>query len=221
MVPARMPTAAAPAKLTPSRSAMKKAIGPDVSGSPTSQPPTPGPHRRPARLAAPIRSGVRTSFRTRWSTGSSRGTGSTLAGGPGRPGDQDRPGRSGRAAAVAPLVLVRRRELGEGPPERGQEEDRVVAKAPVAARRVRQLALGDTLDKSLRPPRRRQREGTAEARRAPPDVRQLGEEPRGALGVGEAEPPVARRGGTRPAFECVHLEPRVVADGHGPRARRG
>ena len=65
---------------------------------------------------------------------------------------------------MAPLVLFHRQELCEGPSERGQEEDRVVAEAPGAARRVCQLALGGPLDESLRPPWSHQREDAAEAR---------------------------------------------------------
>src|SRR2546425_1440861 len=60
-----MPTAAAAAKARPCSRARKKAIGAEVSGRPTSQPPTAGPQRRPARLAVPIRTGVATSFRTK------------------------------------------------------------------------------------------------------------------------------------------------------------
>src|SRR5262249_20682263 len=68
------PTAAAAANLMPASSARKNAIGPDVSGSPTSQPLTPGPQRRPARLTAPISAGVNTSLSARPSTvGASRG----------------------------------------------------------------------------------------------------------------------------------------------------
>ncbi len=67
MVPARVPTAAALANATPWLSARKKAIGPEVSGSPTSQPLTAGPQRRPVRLAAPISAGVSTNFRARLS----------------------------------------------------------------------------------------------------------------------------------------------------------
>src|SRR5437773_4558578 len=62
-----MPTAAAAAKARPCSRARKKAIGAEVSGRPTSQPPTAGPQRRPARLAVPIRTGVVTSLRTRLS----------------------------------------------------------------------------------------------------------------------------------------------------------
>src|SRR3989442_6745544 len=62
-----MPTAAAAAKARPCSRARKKAIGAEVSGRPTSQPPTAGPQRRPARLAVPIRTGVATSLRTRLS----------------------------------------------------------------------------------------------------------------------------------------------------------
>jgi hypothetical protein len=45
--------------------AMKKAIGPEVSGRPTSQPPTAWPQRRLARLAVMIRIGVSTSLRAK------------------------------------------------------------------------------------------------------------------------------------------------------------
>src|SRR5437667_224572 len=61
------PRAAARANAAPWSSARKKTMGPDVSGSPTNQPPTPCPQRRPATLAAPMRAGVRTSLRTRLS----------------------------------------------------------------------------------------------------------------------------------------------------------
>jgi hypothetical protein len=62
-----MPTAAAAAKASPWSRARKNAIGAEVSGNPTNQPPTAGPQRRPARLAAPIRRGVTTSLRRRLS----------------------------------------------------------------------------------------------------------------------------------------------------------
>ena len=45
--------------------AMKKAMGPEVSGRPTSQPPTAWPQRRLARLAVMIRIGVRISLRAK------------------------------------------------------------------------------------------------------------------------------------------------------------
>src|SRR6266508_5154324 len=69
MAPASDPTAAAAAKASPCSRAMKKATGPDVSGSPTSQPLTLWPHRRPARLATAIRIGVTTTLRTSVSIG--------------------------------------------------------------------------------------------------------------------------------------------------------
>src|SRR5256885_14858620 len=62
-----MPTAAAAAKARPCSRARKKAIGAEVSGRPTSQPPTAGPQRRPPRLAVPIRTGVATSLRRKLS----------------------------------------------------------------------------------------------------------------------------------------------------------
>src|SRR5438067_7872252 len=62
------PTAAPAANDTPWSRARKNATGPDVSGNPTSQPLTPGPHRRPARLTAPIKVGVSTSLSARPST---------------------------------------------------------------------------------------------------------------------------------------------------------
>src|SRR5437016_11428165 len=65
MVPASIPMPAPAAKPAPWSSARKSATGPDVKGSPTSQPPTAGPQRRPARLAAPIRAGVTMSFSAR------------------------------------------------------------------------------------------------------------------------------------------------------------
>ena len=68
MVPARMPTDASAAKWTPGSRARKKAIGPDVSGIPTSQPLTAAPHRRPARLATPTSAGVTRSLRRNAST---------------------------------------------------------------------------------------------------------------------------------------------------------
>src|SRR5215471_17157854 len=61
--PASDPAAAAAAKPVPWSSARKKAIGPEVSGSPTSQPPTASPHRRPTPPAARVSSGVRTILR--------------------------------------------------------------------------------------------------------------------------------------------------------------
>jgi hypothetical protein len=48
-------------------SVRKGAIGPVVSGNPTSSPLTAGPQRRPARLTAPISTGVRMSFNVRLS----------------------------------------------------------------------------------------------------------------------------------------------------------
>src|SRR5437762_11335497 len=62
-----IPTAAAAAKASPWSRARKNAMGAEVSGRPTSQPPTAGPQRRPARLAAPIRTGVATTLRRRLS----------------------------------------------------------------------------------------------------------------------------------------------------------
>src|SRR5438093_4336 len=62
------PRTPARANAAPWSSARKKTMGPDVSGSPTNQPPTPCPQRRPATLAAPMRAGVRTSLRTRLSS---------------------------------------------------------------------------------------------------------------------------------------------------------
>src|SRR6266576_2940732 len=58
-----MPTAAAAAKARPWSRARKKAIGAEVSGKPTSQPPIAGPQRRPARLAPPMSTGVATTLR--------------------------------------------------------------------------------------------------------------------------------------------------------------
>src|SRR5204862_54045 len=66
--PARMPTEASAAKCTPGPIARKKAIGPEVKGMPTSQPPTSEPQRRLARLAAPMSTGVSVNFRMRMPT---------------------------------------------------------------------------------------------------------------------------------------------------------
>src|SRR5579859_2245908 len=57
--------AAARANTWPWANARKNAMGPDVNGSPTSQPLTPGPQRRPARLTAPISAGVTISLSAR------------------------------------------------------------------------------------------------------------------------------------------------------------
>ena len=62
-----MPAAAIAAKSRPRSRARKKAIGAEVKGRPTSQPPMAGPQRRPARLAPPISAGVRRSLRVRLS----------------------------------------------------------------------------------------------------------------------------------------------------------
>src|SRR5215470_17535835 len=62
-----MPTAAVEAKARLWSRARKKAIGADVSGSPTSHPPTAGPQRRPARLAVPIKKGVAMTLRRKLS----------------------------------------------------------------------------------------------------------------------------------------------------------
>src|SRR5882762_11276658 len=104
------PTAAAAANSTPCSSARMNAMGPDVSGNPTSHPLTPGPQRRPAMLTAPISVGVSTSFRVRPSTRSKRiarrstsGRGAAAALG----GGCSRSGRSRRARAPP---AARRRE---------------------------------------------------------------------------------------------------------------
>src|SRR5204863_448644 len=77
--PARMPTEASAAKCTPGPTARKKAIGPEVKGMPTSQPPTSEPQRRLARLAAPMSAGVSVNFRmrmpTRFASAAQQGTG--------------------------------------------------------------------------------------------------------------------------------------------------
>src|SRR5436305_13667154 len=62
-----MPTAAAAAKARPWSRARKKAIGAEVSGKPTIQPPTAGPQRRPARQAPPMSTRVTTPWRRRLS----------------------------------------------------------------------------------------------------------------------------------------------------------
>src|SRR5256714_13464877 len=62
-----MPTAAAAAKARPWSRARKNAMGAEVRGRPTSQPPTAGPQRRPATLAVPMRTGVATTLRRRLS----------------------------------------------------------------------------------------------------------------------------------------------------------
>src|SRR5437016_3056983 len=63
--PASVPTAARAANPGPCSRARNTETGPDVSGSPASQPPTAGPHRRPASVAAAMRSGVSTTFARR------------------------------------------------------------------------------------------------------------------------------------------------------------
>src|SRR5579863_1752703 len=65
IVPASDPVAASAAKAVPWSRARKKTTGPEVSGRPTNQPPTPSPQRRPAKVAAWISSGLKTSFKTR------------------------------------------------------------------------------------------------------------------------------------------------------------
>src|SRR5438552_11730628 len=66
--PASEPIAAAAANVVPRSSARKNAIGPEVSGNPTSQPLIACPQRRAARLAPPINAGVSTSLSSRVST---------------------------------------------------------------------------------------------------------------------------------------------------------
>ena len=62
------PIAAATANDVPWSMARKNATGPDVRGSPTSHPPTPGPQRRAASVAPPISAGVRMSLKRRVGT---------------------------------------------------------------------------------------------------------------------------------------------------------
>ena len=63
--PASVPTAARAANPGPCSRARNTETGPDVSGSPASQPPTAGPHRRPASVTAAMKSGVSTTFARR------------------------------------------------------------------------------------------------------------------------------------------------------------
>src|ERR1019366_2458067 len=114
-VPARMPTAVSPAKCPPWLTLRTRAIGPDVNGKPTIQPPRAGPQRRPMRADTPIRTGVTVSLSTRMSTvwpataPSTRITGSGCAG---------RAGETSSHAEIGALDVSRGEQLG-GRPRQG------------------------------------------------------------------------------------------------------
>jgi hypothetical protein len=69
IVPSRTASAAVVANPLPWSIARKKRTGPEVRGSPTSQPLRRSPQRRPARVAAAIRAGVMASLSNRLSNG--------------------------------------------------------------------------------------------------------------------------------------------------------
>src|SRR4030042_339479 len=65
MSPSRVPQAAWAAKAGSCSAARNTDTGPDVKGSPATQPPTPGPQRRATSVATAMRSDVEIAFRIR------------------------------------------------------------------------------------------------------------------------------------------------------------
>jgi len=63
MIPIMIACDASEAKAFPCSKARKNATGPEVNGSPTSQPLTVGPQRRPARLTPPMNVGTKNNLR--------------------------------------------------------------------------------------------------------------------------------------------------------------
>src|SRR6185295_2278808 len=101
---------------------------------------------------------------------------------PRRPAREDRARRQDGARPVAQPVLLRTRELAEGPREGGNQEDGIVPESARPPGRVREDAFDDPLHHGLLAPRGDEREDAAEARAADRSRSELAEEALRALG---------------------------------------
>src|SRR6185436_11527200 len=107
-----------------------------------------------------------------------------------RPVGEDRARRGDGAGAVTQPILLRVRELSEGPIEGGNQEDGIVAESARPARRVGEDALHGPLHQGLLPPRRDEREDAPEARAARRRRPELAEEAPRALAIAQSGAPV-------------------------------